>query len=260
MPSSGEIPRRRKRLLRDGVDVACTDDSGPTALHAAVSQGNAEIARMLAERCAEDLDDVSSDSLYELALRQSTPALVQVLLDAGVDFPCSSESGRTLLHRAVSDGDIALTRIVAEQCSADLNAASTSYFDEQTPLSQAIGSGSQELVRILIDAGADPNVSVVPDHEVGSHLAFAVEEGNLEIVRLLLEAGADPNVSDADLGAPSYRETPLDRAYHNDRADLVRVLAAAGADLGAAGDSMLSAAIISRKAEMVSALVEAGQT
>ncbi len=37
-----------QRLLRDGVDVACSDDSGPTALHAAVANGNVEITRMLA--------------------------------------------------------------------------------------------------------------------------------------------------------------------------------------------------------------------
>ena len=251
-------PAAVQGLIRDGVDIACTDDSGSTALHAAVAQGNAEIARMLAERCSEELDDVSSRSLYELALRQGTPALVQALLDARVGISCSGDSDLTLLHVAVADEHPDLARTVAEQCSELLNTVSTSYFDEQTPLSLAIGSGNQELVRILIEAGADPNANVAPDYKVGSHLAYAVEEGDVEVVSLLLEAGADPNVSDADLGAPSYRATPLDRAYHNDRADLVRVLMSAGADPGAAGDSMLLAAISNGNAEMVSTLVEAG--
>ncbi|MCY3913632.1 MAG: ankyrin repeat domain-containing protein [Chloroflexi bacterium] len=247
-----------QRLVRDGADVACINDSGPTALHAAVAQGNVEITRVLAEQCAEDLDDASSGALYELALDRRTPVIVQVLLDAGVDFPCTSDSDPTLLHVAVADEHVELARTVAEQCSELLNTVSTSYFDEQTPLSLAIERGNQELVRILIEAGADPNVRVLPDYEVGSHLAYAVEEGDAAIVTLLLEAGADPNVSDADLGAPGYRETPLARAYHNDRADLVRMLVDAGADLGATGNAMLSAAIINGKAEMVSALVEVG--
>ena len=246
-----------QRLLRDGTEVVCTDDSGPTALHAAVANGNVEITRMLAERCSMNLNDESSVSLYELALRQGTPALVRVLLDAGIDIPCSGESDPTLLHVAVAEEHVDLTRTVAKQCSEVLNTVSTSYFEEQTPLSLAIGRGNEELVRVLVDAGADPNVEIVPDYEVGSHLAYAVEEGDVEIVRLLLEAGADPNVVETE-GAPSYQATPLARAVHNDRADLARVLVEAGAELGTAGDAMLAAAIINGRAPMVSILVEAG--
>ncbi|MCY4114075.1 MAG: ankyrin repeat domain-containing protein [Chloroflexi bacterium] len=247
-----------RRLLRDDVDVACADDSGPTVLHAAIAQGIADIARMLAERCAEELDDASSGALYELALDRGTPEIVEVLLDAGVDIPCSSESDRTRLHVAVVYEYVELARMVAEKCPEVLNSVRTSRIDEQTPLSLAIAIRNQKLIRILIEAGADPNVRVVPDYEVGSHLAHAVEGGDLAIVELLLEAGADPNVSDADLGAPSYRATPLARAYHNDRADLVRVLVEGGAKLGDRGSEMLSGAISSGRAELVDALVEAG--
>ena len=123
-----------QRLLRDGTEVVCSDDSGPTALHAAVANGNVEITRMLAERCSMNLNDESSVSLYELALRQGTPALVRVLLDAGIDIPCSGESDPTLLHVAVAEEHVDLTRTVAKQCSEVLNTVSTSYFEEQTPL------------------------------------------------------------------------------------------------------------------------------
>ena len=240
-----------RRLLDAGVGFSCSTDSGGTLLHVAVTEGNVDVTRMIAERCSEDMDAVNGRSLYELALRQRTPGIVQTLLDARIDMFCSDESDPTLLHVAVTEENVEFARFVAGQCTEDLNAVSDSYWDEQTPLSLAVGSSNEELTRALIEAGADPNVKVSPDYDIDSHLTYAVDVGNVEIVKILLEGGADANVVEAG-------GTPLQRAYRRDREDLVRVLVAAGADLGAGGASMLSAAIVTGRAGMVGILVEAG--
>lgn len=60
-----------------------------------------------------------------------------------------------------------------------------------TPLTQAIYEENLEIVRILLESGADTSV---PEYgEVFPPLTIAAGKGNLEIVQLLVEAGADIN-------------------------------------------------------------------
>lgn len=70
----------------------------------------------------------------------------------------------------------------------------TYYACSGTPLRNAAGGGHLEIVKLLLDKGADPNL---PEEEIaprGHALHAAVCNGHIEIVRLLLERGALPNV------------------------------------------------------------------
>ena len=69
--------------------------------------------------------------------------------------------------------------------------------ENDTPLTCASTRGCTDLVKLLLDKGADPNVSHVTDPGNGSTaLMCAVVNGHKEIVRLLLEKGAQPNVKE----------------------------------------------------------------
>ncbi|KAI5819859.1 hypothetical protein BZA77DRAFT_274893 [Pyronema omphalodes] len=63
--------------------------------------------------------------------------------------------------------------------------------DAATPIMVAIQKNRVEIVRMLLDKGAD--IISPPYCEEVSPLCYAVEMGHLEIVRILLEQGADPN-------------------------------------------------------------------
>lgn len=62
-------------------------------------------------------------------------------------------------------------------------------YEPSWPLIRASRGGHAAVVRLLLAAGADPNLA---EGEGITALTVAAEGGHLEVVRLLLEAGADP--------------------------------------------------------------------
>jgi ankyrin repeat protein len=68
------------------------------------------------------------------------------------------------------------------------------------PLDEAALYGHTEVVRCLLEYGADPSP---PSHA----LLAAASKGYLAIIRLLLQAGADPNYVEGE-----YSESPLSLA------------------------------------------------
>jgi|SRR5579859_862290 len=97
----------------------------------------------------------------------------------------------------------------------------TSLVTTQVPGSQAIG----EAVRILLAAGADPNV--VGD-EGDSPLCLSVEANDQEMAALLLRCGADKTINQA--GAVTGGMTALQVAAYRLNLPMIKLLLAAGAD------------------------------
>lgn len=88
-------------------------------------------------------------------------------------------------------------------------------------LHRAAQNGKGEIVKLLIDAGADVNGMTRGGR---TPLHFAAKHNKIETVRILLEEGADVN-------ATSVRdESPLHIAAHNDNVEMLDLLVEAGAD------------------------------
>ena len=148
-----------------------------------------------------------------------------------------------------------------------------------SPLLFAVDKESAEIVRLLVDAGADVNYTL-PEQQFHSRsnsgisaLLMAVNKENVEIVRLLITAGADVNHVLPEQEFPRKSETgasALLLAVGSGNEEIVRLLIAAGADLNhalpkqdfqsnkAAGTSALLLAVSKGHVAIVRNLIEAG--
>jgi len=110
-------------------------------------------------------------------------------------------------------------QIISER---EARASSYTKYCESYWLSSAAFNGQQEVVRELLDKGADPNCI---DSKGLTPLNLAAMMGHSRIVTLLLEKGASPNTNDnRDKGA-------LVRACSRGHLEVVKLLIANGADL-----------------------------
>src|SRR6266542_4922197 len=96
-----------------------------------------------------------------------------------------------------------------------------------TPLHSAVatdaGASQPEIVRLLLEAGADPNAK---SREGGTPLHTTAFTGDTEIAELLLAYGADPNASD------QKGHTPLDIARDRRNIEVAALLHRAVTDRG----------------------------
>ncbi len=95
----------------------------------------------------------------------------------------------TALHQAVQLGLVDIVQLLLER-GADPNLRDG---DGDSPLHLAILNHHAQIIRQLLNQGADPNAI---NDDGNTPLLLASESGDRHIVRLLLDKGADPNLRD----------------------------------------------------------------
>ena len=111
--------------------------------------------------------------------------------------------------------NIEVARILAGLCPEHLDTEYNYAFRlYETPLSLAVKAQAIEIVRILVDAGADPNtISQNAFRLYETPLSLAVKAQATEMVQILLDAGADPNLALEQSGTKSPLEIAIERGY-----------------------------------------------
>jgi len=112
-----------------------------------------------------------------------------------------------------------------ELLGADPELVDTLSDDGFTPLHLACFSGSDEVVRLLVERGAPLERLAEASFARVRPLGTAVFAGQVEAARILLEAGADPN------GVDSGEHRPLQTAEANGNEELAELLREHGATL-----------------------------
>ena len=260
-------------LLADGVSVTAAEVDGTTALHWAAHHDRLEIAGLLLDAGAavDAANRYGVTPLALASVNGSTPMITR-LLEAGADPNLPNPEGETPLmtaartgnarsieafieHGAEVDaveawrGQTALMWATAQNqataveallaAGADPNARSGRGF---TPVLFAAREGHIDVLAALVRAGADVD-DALPSNGM-SALVLAVYNAQYDFAKALLELGADPDTAGngwtalhqvvwtrrPNLGRNPPFPVPLGEL---DAFDLVRALAAAGADLDA---------------------------
>ena len=156
------------------------------------------------------------------------------------------------ISTAASMGDLARVRalLAADPSLANRPVDYVSYYAASgTPLRNAAARGNLELVRLLLDHGADPNLREEGIAPNGHALYAAAAGGHYEVARLLLERGAHPNP------AVESSADALSRARSNGDARMVELLCSYGAArevhlLAYSGDVETAAAVFAANPAM----------
>ncbi len=193
------IARSRRELvemlLEAGANLHRADLHGRGAVHRALE--SPELLDFVLERGADpNLRDRNGETPYMRAALMENEEAMARLEEAG-----ASEEGMldVELLTAAADGD---PDAVAD-CLA--RGADVNYRRDGTALTAAVGTGNLELIRELLDAGADVDLAET-DSEEGDFnpLLRAAYDGNAEVVQLLIDAGADLTMTNHRIGALDY--------------------------------------------------------
>jgi ankyrin repeat protein len=164
--------------------------------------------------------DLKSDILYVLVFSGLEEALRRFIKSSDVDVNISHGHHRTPLSFAAQWGRTEVLKLLL-----DLGAEVDPMDDDSSmmPLAHACKSGHLEAAKLLLDRGANVNSQHGPFF--CSPLEYAAEKGHMEIVKLLL----DQNNVNVDI-KNSFSQTPLIAAVRNSHTDVLKLLLDRGAD------------------------------
>lgn len=185
-------------LLANGADVSRTAGQYHTALQAAAFTGNLTVIEALV---AAGADIHTRGGMFSTALiaaeKAGHEAIVSRLLERGAARPqaCEPADKAEFLGTAILRKDAKAVKQII-QSGIDINARLPGFSDWEKqkgashyPLILAISAGDLEVLKCIINSGADLDVS---DGYHGSALAYAAYRGKKDIVMTLLESGANP--------------------------------------------------------------------
>ena len=150
-------------------------------------------------------------------VRDNESENVRQAIAAGMDVNAATKDGWTALTVAAFNGHVDCVRILLD-AGANPNAA-----DKKFPvLFRAVHGRNASVVKMLLDAGANPHATERLGHTA---LHFAANIGAVDCVKSLLDGGANPNAV-----IQLSEETALIQATGFGFLEVVEVLLAAGAD------------------------------
>jgi ankyrin repeat protein len=201
-----------RALLEAGARIDVRPQSGEIPLiHRAAQVGNVELVRLLLEHRAS----AAAPGTATYAASSGKVEVLQLVERAGANL--REDADEPLRAAAIAGGEEAVRYLLSR--GAVVDAADGNL---RTALSRSVAFDQHEVVRVLLEGGADPRQA---DPESGwTPLMSAAMGGDSAMIVLLMDAGADPaprdaqgkNAADYARGAGNGHVVPLLRRRGDD--------------------------------------------
>ena len=183
-------------LVRAGASVHVTDVTGRTGLIHASALGHTDTVRTLLCMPEVEVDKAESSTgctALHHAVNSKRAEVLEVLIDAGADIEAKDDMGHSPLHSACHQGELAIVKMLVRA------GAGVSVTDNEgdTCLIFAACAGCTRTVRYLVGF---PEVDV--NHQGSNNLTAlqrAADESHPNVMRVLIDAGADLESIDDDM-------------------------------------------------------------
>lgn len=172
-------------LVESGAEIDATDSRDQTSLQTASTKGHKALVAYLLDHGANIYhEDIFGRTPIQDAACFGFTEIVQILIDSGADLQRPDLNGWTPLHLCHNLPEIA--RFLLEN-GANVNNVQK---NGATPLHLAARNNYPEVVKVLLSYNPDLEISSTGRE---SALSAAALDGPTDVIRLLLEAGADIN-------------------------------------------------------------------
>ena len=214
------------RMIEEGADVNGKDEKGRTPAFYCVENGNLTILNNLDSAGKSKVDpnavDNSGMSLLHCAVLKKQEGIITYLLKVRACTPRTQieKSGASPLYDAARMGTYDMVKSLVNY-GADPNVATKAGL---TPLHQAAARGNLDMVKDLVQAGAEVNAVAENGR---TPIFYAAERGKASTVNFLLEKKAEVNLADKN------GITPLHCAAFSGNVALVKFLVSKKANFAA---------------------------
>lgn len=232
-------------------------------------ENKGKVLELLKNKADVNFKDQNGNTALIYAIERNWEEGIQILLDAGAEVNIKNNSDiGPLLHCFFYSKSINRSNLMKKliECGADVNIKHLN--NEYSALINAICSNEIEIVKLLLDAGANVNDKVANC----SPLMKAVKYGYLKIIDVLIKAGAEYSDEEKekidklieernDINFVNrYEQTSLFLAISSKDVKLAKLLIEKGADINKENrwGTPLIAALKNHYIELVSLMIEKG--
>ncbi|KAF5879917.1 ankyrin repeat and SOCS box protein 2-like, partial [Clarias magur] len=179
-------------LLANHAQVNKSNKAGLFPIHVAAKNGHYRVVSLLIPRTDRTKIKHCGISPLHLAAERNRDEVLEILIDAGFDVNSTlsedwskmyEDHRKTALYCAVSNSNVDAAAMLLE-AGADPN------LDTFNPLLVAVRKGCIEMVKLLVNHGANIN-SILPTHPTEFPAALIFSMNNLPMIKYLMDYGCD---------------------------------------------------------------------
>jgi ankyrin repeat protein len=224
-------------LLKSGADINLPDPDGVSPLLVAIMNANWDMADQLIAAGADvNQWDIFGETPLFLAINSHTRR------DGGRNSidPINTKTGTEIVKTLLARGANPNVQLFFQPANLGGNTNTRG----STPLIRAANNGDIEMVKLLLEHGADASI-MMADRQTPIHAVIAgrsAEPQAIELIRILHKAGADVNA----IALVNHRQeirggTALHYATRKRQKDVIKLLASLGIDMDAVDQDGLTA-------------------